>query len=483
MQEANLAYYYNPLYWACACLSVDAGSSDTDFESYGDEEEAEDVLEPYELIEGEGGVKKPVVTTNYGKVARAISNVQSQGYKVDLPDINKAQADFTVNIVSNSILYGLQAVSSINAEAITQIIANRPYTSLLDFCERTPLTNLQMISLVKSGAFDALEKKSRLYIMDQYLLYAAKQKVSKKAKLTMANYDKALELKIIPDSFNYEVKMTYFKKWIDKHCMQIGVDGKTKYYILVDSDEKKFFTTLCQNELTQGKEYDILSDGYSVKASAFTKFYNKYITGLKEWMLTEEATEAMYQGELQQKIAEWKDKYCKGSISKWEMDSMSYYYSAHELAKINPKEYNVANFNTLPEQPKVVGYKKNARTGVEYPQYEMKRIMGTVLNADKTKHIVTLLTCYGVVDVKYYKMAFINYNKRITKVDEKGKKTVIEGSWFTRGNLLLINGLRRDNMFSPRNDFSTGGFNTSTSLITGITNGALQLKHKREKGV
>ena len=480
--EAMLATKYNPLYWNAAVLSIQAGDNqDRDDLDLGDEEVVEDTLEEYEIQAINEG-KKVIATTNYGKIAKAIGDIQARGIEVFLPHINKAEADFTPSVEDEGIIYGLQAIVGINSEVVSQIVANRPYTSLLDFCQRTPLTNLQMISLIKSGAFDAIEGKSRLYIMDQYLLYAAKQKIQPKAKLTMANYDKALELKIIPDSFTYEVKMTYFKKWIDKNCIQLGVDGKTKYYILTDSDELKFFDTLVINSLTRGKDYDIIPNGYSVKVNAFKKFYDGYIASLKNWMLTAEAIDAMYQGELNKQISEWKEKYCQGSISKWEMDSMSYYYSAHELAKITPSVYNVANFNTLPEQPKVVGYKKNARTGVEYPQYEMKRIMGTVLNADKTKHIVTLLTCYGVVDVKFYKMAFINYNKRITKVDDKGKKTVIEGSWFTRGNLLLINGLRKENMFSPRRDFSPGGFNTSVSLITGIkNNNILELKHQREK--
>lgn len=314
-----------------------------------------------------------------------------------------------------------------------------------------------------------------------YLRYAAEQKITRKAKLTMANYDKALELGIIPTRFEYEVKMTYFKKWVDKNSTETGIDGKPRYR-LTDSDEIKFFATLVQNDLTLGKDYDIINEGFLVKVNSFKKFYDKYVSGLKEWMLTDEAIDAMYQGELNKQIEEWKEKYCKGSISRWEMDSMSYYYSAHELAHVSPTAYNVANFNTLPEEPVVVGYKVS-RTGVEYPQYETKRIMGTVLNTDKTKHVVTLLTCYGVVDVKFYKMAFINYNKRITKVDDKGKKTVIEAPWFARGNLLLINGMRRENMFSPRRDFSPNGFNTSVSLITEVKNNILVLKHQREKGV
>ena len=487
VQEANLAVYYNPLYWACACLSVDAGSSNTAFDSYdedaeGDEENPEDVLESYEMVEDENGIKKPAVVTNYGKVARAISNIQGQGYKVFLPDINEAQSDFRVDTKRDGILYGMSAIISMNADIISDIISHRPYTSLSDFLSKVTLTTVQMISLIKAGAFDELEGKSRFYIMDQYPRSTAEQKIAKKEKLTMANYDKALELDIIPDQFTMQVKMTFFNKWIDKNCQGLDASGK-KIYTLTAQDEIKFFSVIVENSLTKGKDYDIIPNGYIVKVSPFKKFYDVYCTPMKEWMLTEEATNTMYEAEIAQKVNEWKTKYCQGTLSKWEMDSLSYYYAPHELAGINNAKYKIVNFNSLPEQPIPIGTKKNARTGVEYPQYNMVRIAGTVLNADKAKHIVTVLTVYGVVDVKFYKMAFINYNKRISKVDEKGKKTVIEGSWFTRGNILLINGLRKENMFSPRRDFTPGGYNTSVSLVTGINGGDLVLKHHREKGV
>ena len=479
-QEAWLATQYNPLYWNCACLSVNAGSAETDFDDYseGDEEAEEDVLEPYEQTEE---AKKKAAVTNYGKIAKALGDIRSKGIKIELPHINKAQADFVPDIENDAIVYGLQGIVGMNPDTISTVISNRPYTSLADFLSKVSLTNVQMISLIKSGAFDELEGKSRLYIMDQYLRYYAEQKVAKKPKLTMANYDKALELGVIPQRFSTQIKMTYFKKWIDKHSLETDAAGK-KIYTLTDSDEIKFFSIIVENSLTKGKDYDIIPNGYIVKQSPFKKFYDKYCDPLKLWMLTEEAVTAMYEGEIAQKINEWKEKYCKGSLSKWEMDSLSYYYGPHELANVNNPKYKIVNFNSLPEHPVQTGVKKNSRTGVEYPQYDMCRIAGTVLNTDKAKHIVTLLTVYGVVDVKFYKMAFINYNKRISKIDANGKKTVIEGSWFTRGNLLLINGMRKENMFSPRRDFSVGGYNTSVSLITDIKGGELSLKHHREKG-
>lgn len=476
-QEAWLATHYNHLYWDCACLSVNAGSADTDFDDYGDEEAPEDVLEPYE----QEMVAKKGAITNYGKVAKALGDIKARGVVVELPDINRAQGDFTPDTKKGTILYGLSAVAGINADTISAIVSNRPYISLADFLSKVTLTNVQMISLIKSGAFDLLEKKHRTAIMNDYLMWFASQKIAKKAKLTMANFDKALELKIIPDKFALQTKLYYFKKWIDKNATYQDAAGK-KYYNIVDTDAKRFFTVIVQNSLTSGKDYDIIPNGFTLKPNSFKKFFDNYCLEMKEWMLSDEAVEAMYVAERQAQVDEWKSKYCNGTISKWEMDSLSYYYSGHELAKVDNNVYGIVNFNSLPENPVPSGYRTGKRNNVEYPVYALSKIAGTVLNADKTKHIVSLLTIYGVVDVKFFKMAFINYNKRISKIDEKGKKTVIEGSWFTRGNLLLISGLRKENMFSPRTDYAAGR-HTSVSLITSVNGKTLTLKNAREKGV
>ena len=54
MVEANLSYYYNPLYWQTACLTVNSGS-----------------------LEVEEDAKQK--STNYGKVAEAIGKMKSKG--------------------------------------------------------------------------------------------------------------------------------------------------------------------------------------------------------------------------------------------------------------------------------------------------------------------------------------------------------------------------------------------------------------------
>ena len=121
------------------------------------------------------------------------------------------------------------------------------------------------------------------------------------------------------------------------------------------------------------------------------------------------------------------------------------------------------------------------KNGAEFPVFDISCIAGTILNADNTKHVVTLLTTYGVVDVKFFGGTYNHYNKTISILKEDGKKTVIEGSWFKRGNKILVSGIRRENMFVPKRDFSKG-FKHTVQLIESVDeNGNLVIKTEREQ--
>ena len=52
----------------------------------------------------------------------------------------------------------MKALSHINTEIIEQIKRNRPYSNFKDFLNKCNLNKSAMISLIKSGAFDNLEK-------------------------------------------------------------------------------------------------------------------------------------------------------------------------------------------------------------------------------------------------------------------------------------------------------------------------------------
>ena len=75
-----------------------------------------------------------------------------------------------------------------------------------------------------------------------------------------------------------------------------------------------------------------------------------------------------------------------------------------------------------------------------------------------------------------------NVSELVETVNKQGEtkttKVTLEKSWFTRGNKLLISGVRRENMFIPKKDWNN--HYPSVALITGV-NFDLNLKMEREK--
>lgn len=470
LQEMNLATRYNPLFWACACLCVNAGSSATDFEGnnaedFGDEEDVdsfdEEVVEE-DIDSPESAKKSKTVTVNYPKIAKAISDAQLNGVTIALPDINSAQLDFIPDVKHNAIVYSLSTVTNINQDLANTIIAGRPYSSLEDFMNRLTLTPVQMISLIKAGSFDSVEQRPRQAIMRSYLESLARTKVTLKEKVTAVHLGKAIDLNIVPEDFNSQIRMFNYKKWVDKNEKQAA----QKLYVIVDPDSVKFFEIYLKDKLTLGKEYDVVPAGYTVKPSAFEKKYKEFIAPLMDWFSSEEGRQLLYQAECDAVVQEMWDKYCQGSLSAWEMSSMSFYYSGHELASMQSLAYNLRSFKDLPEELKPIRMKK-LKSGKYAPVYDIVGIAGTVVGANNNKHIVSLLTPTGVVDVKFYAGSYIHYNKNISTVDSKGKKTMIEKSWFTRGNKLLIYGVRQENMFLPKTDYDKG-IRHSVNLIESV---------------
>ena len=77
-------------------------------------------------------------------------------------------------------------------------------------------------------------------------------------------------------------------------------------------------------------------------------------------------------------------------------------------------------------------------------------IIGTVIDKDKIRNTINLLTPTGVVTVRIYKNQFALYDKQISEKDSEGVKKIIERSWFKRGTKLMIQGIRRGNDYIPK---------------------------------
>ena len=168
------------------------------------------------------------------------------------------------------------------------------------------------------------------------------------------------------------------------------------------------------------------------------------------------------------------NKYATGNISKWEMESVSFYSHDHELAAA---ARNYDDFFALPEEPEIE-YSFRGRDGQTVNVYKLRNIIGTVIDKNKIKNTVTLLTPTGVVSVKVYKNQYALYDKQLSQVGADGKKHVIEKSWFSRGTLLMVQGIKRGSDFVPKK--RKDSYYPVISKINGIReNGTLDFQLER----
>lgn len=456
LQELNLCYRYPIIYWNTANLIVDSGSLE--------------------------GNKK---TTNYGKIATAIGKFQNTGTTVEVPDINESGFGFKPEEQDNIILFGLKGISGIGDAEAQAIMSNRPYTSLNNFLEKiehyktlakeNKFGESAVITLIKAGAFDHLENKKREDIMKDYIRQISKPLKSLQVDSILTLHELGLLTK---EQEQYELRLVKFRKYILQSKFlkeKVGKSQNTYFYQLDQQFAEPFFFEHFETNMQEDKDYKYSNDGrILVKRGSIDREFKKLMKPFEENILKKSETlKAINENRF---MTKWKEK-VEGNISKWEMDSLSYYYHEHELAHVNKEEYLISDFATLPEEPQVSEY--YTYRGKEKPRFKLTRICGTVLDKDKNKHMITLLTPSGVVTIKFYKGQFSFYDKQISELNEDGTKTVLEKSWFSRGNKLLVTGYRREEQFVPKK-YVDSAYRHTLQLITDIDeNGKLKLQSER----
>lgn len=459
LQEMNLAYKYPPVFWNCACLINDSGGNGDEIEEeseespscleeeysnnfedfYEDEDEEDDSDEDEEVSIKTEKKKKKTKVTNYGKISTAIGKMRMEGIEVAPPDINYSTYTFSPDAEHNIIRYGLSGITRIGEDIIKTIIANRPYSSLADFISKVKLTKPQMVNLIKSGAFDSV-CKDREQAMREYIDSIA----DKKKRLTLQNAQMLIDHNLFPDEYSFEIRVYNFNKFLKKYCKTGENYGLVDYPL---SFYQEYFDT------------DLLSyseDGVSalINQKDWDKIYKKKMDTLRAYI--KENSEELLTTLNNQIVDELWNKYCSGNISKWEMDSVSFYSHPHELTGFKDHYYGVVDFFQLPEEPEVERT-FTTKDGRVIPMFKLVKIAGTVLDKNKAKKTIELLTKTGVVTVKIYGV-FSEYDRQLSIKDPTtGKKKVIEKSMFTRGNKLIITGIRQDDSFIAKMYKNTPG--------------------------
>ena len=472
LQEMNLAYEYPTIFWNTANLIVDSGGTteveyDDDgeasliVENEADEDEEEEELEEWEEENDidedvkEEKKKEKTKTVDYGKVAAAIGKFGNYGIKVAAPNINSSSFTFTPVVKDNTILYGLRGITRLSASTIKDIMAGRPYSSMEDFLSRVKINKVQMINLIKCGAFDTLENLPREEIMKKYLVSIA----DKKQRLTLQNMQMLITKELIPDEMSYYAKLFLFNKFLKSQ------KAKVEYQL----NESAI------NFISNHFSADYIDNGVSIGVKTWDNLYSRGMEPMRAYL--KEHKDEMLKALNDSLYKEVEDKYAQGNISHWEMESVSFYSHEHELAAAS-KYYD--DFFELPEEPEIDNV-FTSKTGDEIKTYKLARIVGTVIDKSKMKNTVTLLTPTGVVSVKVYKNQFALYDKQISQIGEDGKKHVVEPSWFKRGTLLMIQGIRRGADFIPKK-YRSSSFPVISKITEVSKDGQLKFQFDRKEG-
>ena len=345
----NLAYKYPIMFWNCACLISDAGGNDEEepdeeaveetkveepyyeeMEEFNEEEDEEDTSYDEDdsesgfpatiVVTKEGKKKKKVKATNYGKIASAIGKISSTGVKVSAPDINESRFTFSPDIANNTIRYGLSGITRIGEDLIKTIIANRPYSGIDDFLKKIKINKPQMVNLIKAGAFDRFG--DRFTIMKDYIMSVS----DCKKRITLQNMKMLIDFGLIPDEYDLERRVFNFNKYLKK--MKIG-----DYYgfdnLAFNFYSNRFDVDLCV-------ACDDTESGFKIKQIDWDNIYQKHMNIIRPYVKSHNAE--LLEAVNNRLISEMWNKYCTGSISKWEMDAISCYIHSHELIDIDYDE-------------------------------------------------------------------------------------------------------------------------------------------------
>lgn len=411
LQELNLNWFYPRVYWNCACLSVEASGINEDGESGG--------------------------STDYGEVAKAIYKMKQSDIEVAPPSANDSELDFTPREKDNTILFGLSGIAKINADIANQIISNRPYTSFKDFYTKNSydgslITNSKFITLIKAGCFDEFEP-NRVKVMKQYILYSSEPKT----ELTMANLDMAIKIGCkIPrqmlSPYNFRKYVCSSEFYYSPHPK-----FKSKKLYWLDNKAQRYFNKDCKDQLQENVDWFYQDDMVLIVDKSLEKLYKPVMTELKAHINTPEFIKEFNRQVMRKRYNELVPNQ---DVNHWSFETCSFFAKEHELAHIDRERYNIDLFDELPEEPRFVTKRWGKR---EWKQYELAQIAAVVLDRNDNNHLLTVLDINNnVVQCKFDANAYSFYKQQISELDGQGGKTVVDPSWFKRGQGLILTGVR-----------------------------------------
>lgn len=440
LQQMNLVHKFNPIYWKTACLSVNAGAiNEEDYYNLV----SEGVIELSDEDDLRSNTK-----IQYGKVASAIGAMRGS-IEVKQPNINKSRMGFTPDAKKNIILYGLKGITRVGDAIVQNIILNRPYASVNDFVEKMLtsegkklISKDKVVNLIKAGAFDDVENKPRKEILFNYIKTIA----DTKNNLTLSNFLMLMRKNLVPEHLSEEQKCYNFTRYIRK--------SRYKNLYLIDEIALDYLLERFPQDRIQTIITDEGVETNAIPQSWWDQIYNSFMNNVRDWIkqnkqtLLENLNAALFTEEY--------EKYASGTILDWELESLNFFYSGHPLDNVSIP-LQISKYNDIIED-EVVGFFHIK--GKTIPRLRLHTIVGTVINKDKQKGVVTLAAPDAVIDVKFYRQLFALYSHEEDDIDlsteEQENNNAINEDFFKKGTHLAITGIKRGDMFLPKVYKNTG---------------------------
>ena len=415
LQELNMYYFYPKVYWNTAVITTQS--------QVADERE------------------NSAMSINYGKIAQSIYKARS----------NESGLSFAPNEENDSILFGLGAISGVNPQIAQQITANRPYTSFKDFYTKntyqgTLVTKSKFIQLIKAGCFDEFNP-DRVAIMREYFELSANSINS----LTTANMGQIKAVGIyIPKAI---IAPYNFKKYVTSKQFLYGKhpNFKSKNIYWLDNRALKYFNENCRDCLVEGTDYWQEDDRTVVVDKSLEKLLKPSLDNLKSYINQPEFLDKFNEATIDKNMAESVGSY---DVNRWSLETCSFYNNNHEYSHVDANKYNITPYEELPEEPEFVVQSWGKR---KWRQYSLSQILGVVLDKNDNHHMITILDFHNnVVNVKFDSNFYALMKAQLSETDENGKKTVVDKSWLSRGQGLILTGYR-----FGENDFKLKNYSSS----------------------
>jgi len=149
-----------------------------------------------------------------GELQQHAGDIKKSGVKLLPVDINASRGDYVLE--DGTIRLSLSAVKGVGKSAIERITAGQPYSSFLDFLDRSHVTKTSIVPLIKVGAFEEICSLPVRVLEERYLDYVDPKRtgINLSLKKNLEKWLKHWGAPYSPDDYTAYEKMNFERELV-----------------------------------------------------------------------------------------------------------------------------------------------------------------------------------------------------------------------------------------------------------------------------